>query len=159
MLMRVLGVDYGERRIGIAVSDPTGTLARPCRSLSGAGSLAERVAAVAAEAVVFAAEADGLTAVVVGLPRRLDGRPNEQTTRVLAFAEALRAATGLPITTQDERLTSIEAEQRLAEREASWRRRKTQLDAASAAIILQDYLDQRVEARRSGFENVEGSGR
>ena len=155
MFMRVLGVDYGERRIGIAVSDPTGTLARPCRTLVPGRSLGDRVAAVVAEVAVLAAETDGLTAVVVGLPRRLDGRHNEQTSRVLAFVEALGAATGLPIATQDERLTSIEAEQRLAEREASWRRRKTRLDAASAAIILQEYLDQRPEGGESGLEPSE----
>ncbi len=154
--MRVLGVDYGERRIGIAVSDPTGTLARPCRTLVSGGTLADRVAVVAAEAALFAGEMDGLTAVVVGLPRRLDGRHNEQTTRVLAFVEALGVATGLPVATQDERLTSVEAEQRLAEREASWRRRKTRLDAASAAIILQEYLDQRLEG---GESELERSGR
>ena len=106
-------------------------------------------------AALLAGETDGLTAVVVGLPRRLDGRHNEQTSRVLAFVEALGAATGLPIATQDERLTSIEAEQRLAEREASWRRRKTRLDAASAAIILQEYLDQRPEGGESGLEPSE----
>ena len=156
--MRVLGVDFGERRIGIAVSDPTGTLARPVRTLVSGGSLGVRVAAVAAMASALADESDGLNAVVVGLPRRLDGRHTEQTTRVLAFVEALGAMTGLPVATQDERLTSIEAEQRLAEREVSWRRRKRGLDAASAAIILQDYLDQRREVGGSRVAGAEGPG-
>jgi len=77
------------------------------------------------------------------VPRSLDGTPHKQTTRTLAFVESLRKATALPVVTQDERLTSVEAEQRLAIREQDWRKRKKLLDAASAAVILQDYLDER----------------
>ena len=84
---------------------------------------------------------DGLAAIVVGLPRHLDGRPHEHAVRVRAIAEALEQRTGLPVTLQDERLTSVEAEQRLALRERDWRKRKARLDAAAAAIILQEYLD------------------
>ena len=76
------------------------------------------------------------------MPTALDGRRHAQTDRVTAFVEALRHRTPLPVTVQDERLTSREAESRLAVREKNWRRRKTRLDAAAAAIILQDYLDQ-----------------
>lgn len=79
--------------------------------------------------------------VVVGLPRRLDGSPNEMTPRVEAFAAQLRDRTGLTVVLQDERLSSREAESRLAVREKNWRARKRRLDAAAAAIILQDYLD------------------
>ena len=90
----------------------------------------------------LAAEEDGLAAVVVGLPRRLDGTPNDLTARVEAFADRLRARVGVPVVLQDERLTSAEAESRLARRERDWRTRKARIDAAAAAIILQDYLDQ-----------------
>jgi putative Holliday junction resolvase len=89
----------------------------------------------------LAAEVEGLERLVVGLPRRLDGSPNEMTPRVQAFARALGQRTALPVVLQDERLTSIEAESRLAERDTDWRTRKKRLDAAAAAIILQDYLD------------------
>jgi putative holliday junction resolvase len=78
---------------------------------------------------------------VIGLPRRLDGSANEMTSRVEAFAQTLGRRTSLPIVLQDERLTSLEAESRLAVREKDWRVRKQRLDAAAAAIILQDYLD------------------
>ena len=139
--MRALGIDYGDRRIGLAVSDGSGTLARPLRVVSPRGSLRERAAAVAAEVAEAAAEPDGLGLVVVGVPRALNGTPHDRTARTLAFAEALRAATRLPIALQDERLTSVEAEQRLAVRERDWRKRKAKLDAAAAAVILQDYLD------------------
>ena len=140
--MRVLGVDYGERRIGLAVSDPSGTLARPLRTLRPGGSLPARATAVAAEARVLAADADGLAAVVVGLPRSLDGAPHEQTARVLAFVDRLREAIDVPVALQDERLSSVEADARLAARERSWRKRSARLDAAAAAVILQDHLDQ-----------------
>ena len=94
------------------------------------------------EVVTLMAEVDGLDAVVVGVPRSLDGTVHQQTTRTLAFIDALRKTTPLPVFIQDERLTSIEAEQRLAIREQDWRKRKKLLDAASAAVILQDYLDE-----------------
>ena len=139
--MRILGIDYGERRIGLAVSDVTGTLARPLRTIAPPGSTAARAAAVAGEVAALASETDGLETVVVGLPRRLDGAADEQTARVLTFVEALRRSVQLPVVLQDERLSSVEAEQRLAVRERDWRRRKARLDAAAAAIILQDYLD------------------
>ncbi len=139
--MRILGIDYGERRIGLAVSDPTGTLARPLRTIAPTGSTGVRAGAVAGEVAALAAESDGLQSVVVGLPRRLDGGVHAQTARVLTFVEALRQSVALPVALQDERLSSVEADQRLAAREPDWRRRKRRLDAAAAAVILQDYLD------------------
>ena len=86
-------------------------------------------------------EDDGLVGIVLGLPCHLDGRPHEDGERVKALARALNRRTGLPVSLQDERLTTIEAEQRLAQRIGDWRKRKTLLDAAAAAIILQEYLD------------------
>ena len=139
--MRTLGIDYGERRIGLAVSDPTGTLARPLRTIAPSGPAGVRARAVAGEIAVLAAESDGLERVVVGLPRRLDGSDHEQTARVLTFVDVLRRSVDLPVALQDERLSSVEADARLAVRERDWRRRKAQLDAAAAAVILQDYLD------------------
>ena len=139
--MRVVGLDVGERRIGLAVSDATRTLARPLTVLAVARLDAAAVARVAAESGRLAAEEDGVSAIVVGLPRRLDGRPNDMTAHVQAFAEQLGGRTGLPVALQDERLTSREAENRLAESDKDWRSRKKRLDAAAAAIILQDHLD------------------
>jgi putative Holliday junction resolvase len=86
---------------------------------------------------------DGLAAIVVGWPRRLDGSPTHLTAAVEAFARALEQRITIPVILQDERLSSHEAESRLAAREPDWRRRKQKVDAAAAAIVLQDYLDHR----------------
>ena len=141
--MRVLGIDYGARRIGLALSDATATLASPWRLLHRPPSEAETVRIMITEIAVLAKDDDGLEAVVIGWPRRLDGSPTHQTLIVETFARALETQIGVPVVLQDERLSSREAESRLAAREADWRKRKAKLDAVAAAIILQDYLDGR----------------
>lgn len=138
----MVGLDLGERRIGVAISDATRTLARPLTVLQ-IGRLDARAVTRAAEEIGrLAAEDDGVSAIVVGLPRRLDGRPSDLTAKVQAFASQLAMSTKLPVSLQDERLSSVEAESRLAERDKDWRSRKKRLDAAAAAIILQDHLDE-----------------
>jgi putative Holliday junction resolvase len=127
----------------VAVSDATGTLARPVGVVRTSGLDRDALDRAAAEIARLAGEDDGLVGLVIGLPRRLDGSANEMTSRVEAFAQTLGRRTSLSIVLQDERLTSLEAESRLAVREKDWRRRKQRLDAAAAAIILQDYLDSR----------------
>jgi putative holliday junction resolvase len=139
--VRALGIDYGERRIGLALSDATGLLARPWKAIARVAALPAVAAVLAGEIAALQHEDDGLGAVVIGFPRRLSGEPTHQTAAVSELAERLRALVGLPVVLQDERLTSREAESQLAQRERDWRKRKPQLDAASAAIILQDYLD------------------
>jgi putative Holliday junction resolvase len=144
----VLGIDVGRRRVGLAISDPSGTLARPLTTLT-VTSPADAVDLVTAEAMRLLAAEDGLAAIVVGVPARLDGSPTAETRAVAEFMAALTARVSVPVVGGDERLTSREAESRLAVAEPDWRRRKEKLDAAAAAIILQDYLDQR-GAERSG---------
>jgi len=141
--VRVLGIDYGARRIGLALSDATATLASPWRLLQRPPSEAETLRVLINEIATLAADSDGLEAVVVGWPRRLDGSPTDQTPLVEAFARGLEAKIAVPVVLQDERLSSTEAESRLALREKDWRKRKLKLDAAAAAVILQDYLDGR----------------
>ena len=138
--MRVLGVDVGERRIGLAISDRSRTLARPLTTLT-IESAADAVDRVADTITRLRGEDDGLDMVVVGLPVKLDGSESIATARAVAFIEGLRARVPVVILTEDERLTSREAESRLALQERDWRKRKQKLDAAAAAIILQDYLD------------------
>lgn len=145
--MRVLGIDYGARRIGLALSDATATLASPWRLLQRPPSEAETLRLMITEINNLAKDDDGLEAVVVGWPRRLNGSPTDQTPIVEAFANALKANLSVPVILQDERLSSHEAESRLATRESDWRKRKAKLDAAAAAVILQDYLDGRPRVR------------
>ncbi len=139
--MRTLAVDFGRRRIGLAISDVSGTLARPLTTLTLWED--DALDRVASEIARLSGEEDGLGAIVVGLPLSLDGSPTEETSRVTAFIRALQERTTLPIVSADERLTSREAESRLALRERDWRKRKERLDAAAAAIILQEYLDRK----------------
>jgi len=139
--MRALGVDFGLRRIGFAVSDRSGTLARPFRVEQAGGR--DPVAIAARVLADLARDDDPIEVVVVGLPRRLDGSPHEMTAATEAFAARLGAALGRPIVLQDERLSSHEAESRLSERYRDWRERKARVDAAAAAVILQDFLDAR----------------
>lgn len=141
--MRVLGIDYGARRIGLALSDATATLASPWRLIQRPPSEAETLRLMINEIATLTADDDGLEAVVVGWPRRLDGSPTHQTPIVETFARALEGKITVPVILQDERLSSHEAESRLATRETDWRKRKAKLDAAAAAVILQDYLDGR----------------
>jgi putative Holliday junction resolvase len=152
MIGRVLAVDVGARRVGLAISDASGTLARPLETIAVAGD-ADAVERVARRIDALAREDDGLAAIVVGMPAALDGSATPESARAAAFVRALAARTPLPIATADERLTSREAESRLAIRERDWRKRKQKLDAAAAAVILQDYLD-----RSGGSDNSSGSG-
>jgi putative holliday junction resolvase len=137
--VRALAVDLGARRIGLAISDASGSLARPLEVIEARGPA--QLGCVVDAVRRIAAEEDGLGVVVVGLPSRLDGTPNEQTPVATAFAAALRTRIDQPVVLQDERLSSVEAESRLAILDRDWRSRKKKLDAAAAAVILQDYLD------------------
>ena len=142
--MRWLGVDVGKRRIGLAVSDDSATLARPWQTIQAGASVTESAAAVARLLEAFARETledAPFAGVVVGLPKRLSGEDTDQTAAARALAAAIGARTGLTVHLQDERLTSREAEARLALHERDWRERKKQIDAVAAAIILQDFLD------------------
>jgi putative holliday junction resolvase len=153
--MRFLGIDYGRKRIGLALSDATGLLARPWKSIPGRNDTEELASDIVREVMVLRDEADGLDGVVLGHPRRLSGESNDQTPIVDALAAHLRRLIDVPLVLQDERLSSIEAEALLARREKDWRKRKPLLDAVSAAVILQDYLDIR---RTSGVPQRSGAG-
>ena len=145
---RALGIDYGFRRIGLALSDATGLLARAWKTVERIGNPSQVAAALAREIDALSGEDDGLVAVVMGLPLRLNGDPTDATPTVRAVADRLRELVAVPVVLQDERLSSHEAESLLAQREKDWRKRKAMLDAAAAAVILQDYLDTRRDGDR-----------
>jgi putative Holliday junction resolvase len=154
--VRVIGIDFGERRIGVAVSDPSGTLARPLKTIERGASDADAIETLHATIAQLASE-DEVGSVVVGLPAHLDGTPSPQTGRVSTMVAQLAARLDVPVFTQDERLSSREAEQRLSVREKDWRKRKAKLDAAAAAVILQDYLDAHALSAKRGDRNGKGT--
>lgn len=140
--MRVLAFDLGLRRTGVAISDASATLARPLEVVQGTSLKAQWTALLD---VITRVQQDDepLQAIVVGVPHRLDGTPTDFTAAALDFIARLSRRVPIPVVPLDERLTSVEAEALLAERERDWRRRKALLDAASAAVLLQEYLDTR----------------
>ena len=129
---RVMALDVGERRIGVAASDPTGTLATP-HSVIHRRSKAEDFATVAR----LVAELD-VVRVVVGLPLSLNGEVGPQARRVTRYAEALAETLNVPLEFHDERYSTVTADTMLIE---GGRKRRTPIDAAAAAVILQDYLE------------------
>lgn len=145
--MRYLGLDVGDRVIGVAVSDETGTLATGQPTLRRVGPRKD----VRAVAELIRQHEAG--EVVVGLPRRLDGGLGPQAQKVLAFMEDLRPAAKVPVVPWDERFTSVMAEQALVEADVSRRDRKALVDKVAAILILQNYLDYRklaeAEARKT----------
>jgi putative Holliday junction resolvase len=142
---RVLGVDLGERRIGLAVTDPSGVLASPHATLARATTLVDDH-----RAIVAAATEVGATRIVVGLPRSLDGKLGPAARAVLGEVEAIAEvarASGIEVDTYDERFSTMIAQRNL--RDATPRRSKRRqaqresIDASAAAVILQSWLDAR----------------
>lgn len=132
----MLGVDYGESRVGLAVSDATGAIAMPLEVLDGKGSLEADAAAVADVARREKAEK-----IVVGLPRRLSGEEGVAAQRAAEFAHLLEVASGLPVVLWDERLTTAMAQRALIAADVSRAGRRSRVDKVAAALILQSYLD------------------
>lgn len=139
-----MALDVGDRRVGIALSDPTGTLATPFGAVERGESDVDEILRLA--------EREGAGAIVVGMPYTLAGARGAQAAKTAAFVRALREkARGVPVSTLDERLSTAQARRLLRESSApGGRRRKTRrqqdrgrTDAAAAAVILQGYLDGR----------------
>ncbi|MGH7358670.1 MAG: Holliday junction resolvase RuvX, partial [Acidimicrobiia bacterium] len=131
---RVLGVDLGERRIGLAVSDPTGSVARPLRVLERSGPRAADRRAILSAATEVAAGR-----IVVGLPRSMSGSEGPAARAVREEVEALQSEAGpIEVTVHDERLTTVMARRVQPRRR---QRRREPVDDLAAALILQSYLD------------------
>jgi putative Holliday junction resolvase len=133
--MRVLALDLGERRIGVALSDPSGTLARPLTTLEHT-TQAEDVAAIVALVAEHQVEM-----VLVGIPFTLRGEVGPQARRVERFTQALAAALPVPVQMWDERYTTLAAEEIMRQSGKGRRRGGPGVDAVAAAIILQEFLD------------------
>jgi putative Holliday junction resolvase len=141
----VLGLDLGEVRIGVAVSDPERTVAVPAGTIRVAGAPHDL------KAVAGLVREHGVTAVVVGHPLTLAGDRGEAARRAEEFADGLRLLLEVPVHLHDERLTTVEAERGLREAGATGSRRRDVVDQAAATVILRSFLDKREEAegRRS----------
>lgn len=132
---RVLALDVGERRIGVAMSDSTGTLAAPLMTING------RVRERAIAQIVALVHEHGVDDVVVGWPLNMNGDAGPQAMQVRGFADQLEAALGRQVALFDERLTSVVAEQILRDMGVRPEKRRERIDSIAASIILQDYLD------------------
>ncbi|OFW54332.1 MAG: hypothetical protein A2V75_00510 [Actinobacteria bacterium RBG_16_70_17] len=131
---RVLALDYGTRRVGVAVSDPLGISAQPHSVLDGSGpGLMRDIGRLAADL--------GVERIVVGLPLSLNGSEGPSAAAARRFAAEVAAATGLPVELLDERFTTVSAERVLVEAGLSGRRRRGVRDRVAAAVLLQSYLD------------------
>jgi len=142
--MRILGLDVGDVRIGVALSDETATLATGLSTLTRVGPRKD------VKAVATLVREHAVAEVVVGLPRTLMGTIGPQAEKVLAFANDLKRALGVPVESWDERFTTSMAEHALIEGGVSRRNRKDKIDRVAAVLILQSYLDsKKVENARS----------
>ena len=132
---RVLGLDVGEKRIGLAISDGNGILATPYSVIQRRGQ--EQPIAT----ILRVAHEEDVGLILVGMPLSLDGSMGPQAERTMGFCNALKAAGPLPVETWDERFSSVEAERLLREAGLSPSRHRGRVDATAAAVILQGYLD------------------
>lgn len=142
--MRILGLDIGEKRIGVALSDPLGIMA-------GALTVIERTTDEAAlKQIIDLARENEVERLVVGMPRSLDGSLGKQAQAVQSFVDLLKEYTKFPVVTWDERLSTVAAERTMLEVGMKRDKRKKYRDSLAAAFILQGYLD-----RRKGGSSVQ----
>ncbi|MGQ9590197.1 MAG: Holliday junction resolvase RuvX [Planctomycetota bacterium] len=141
---RLLGVDYGDRRIGLALSDPSGTLARPFRVVAASPKLAEELKDVALR--------EGVERIVLGFPRNMDGSIGPKARQVLEFRAWLERELGLPVDLWDERLSTVEASRLLEDAGLSREERGARVDQVAAQRILQNFLDARAAGGRGDGE-------
>ena len=135
--MRSLALDVGDRRIGVALSDPTGLIATPLTTIN------RRSEAEDVDAVLALVSEHDAGEIVVGMPLLLSGRAGTQTQLVSRFARTLARLATVPVETIDERYSTVEAERRLREAGVRPSRDRARVDAAAAAVILQAHLDTR----------------
>lgn len=132
---KILGLDYGEARIGVAVSDVFGMVATPMETVC------EKNRDLQLEKTAEIVSANNIGKIVVGYPKRMDGTIGHRAEYTKAFAEELSERTGVEFVLWDERLSSTEAHRILEEGGVSGKKRKTKVDKIAAVIILQGYLD------------------
>ena len=140
--MRALGLDIGKRRIGVAVSDELGMLARPVETVRSVSLNVD------VKRVIEIAEELGAELVVIGDPLHMSGDPSTMSGRARRFGETLQSMSNLQVEYCDERLTSVEAERILLDSGVPHRKVREQIDAMAASVILQSYLNGKKPPRR-----------
>lgn len=142
---RLLAIDLGEVRVGLALSDPGQVLASPAEVLQ----VARNADGPTLDALVKAVARHEAAGLVVGLPRKLDGREDASAKRARWFADRLRERTGLPVLLRDERFTTVEAERVLLDADVSRAGRKENIDKVAASVLLQGVLEQQRRTRET----------
>ncbi len=132
--MRVMAVDLGDARTGVAVSDPTGLLSGYTETIG------DRRPAVVAQRIAALCRTWGVTELVLGCPINMNGTRGERAEKSEVFAAVLREATGLPVTLWDERRTTVDAHRILSEVNVRGKERRGRIDAVAASLILEGYL-------------------
>lgn len=132
---RKMGIDYGDKRIGVAFSDLLGMLASPYEVYQNNDQKSSL------EHLIKLCKEKEVDEIIIGYPLNMQGEENERTKLTKEFGEKLKKLSGLPVYYQDERLSSFEAEELLKAKGMNWEKRKEVLDMFSAQIILQDYLN------------------
>lgn len=135
--MRILGIDYGDKRIGIGVSDPLGITAQPVAVIGKRATFEEDIQ----EINQIIKQYEGVEEIVVGLPKTMRGELGVQAQKVQAFIDALKAKFKIRITPWDERFSSVVAERAMISAGLSREKRKKVIDKSAASLILQSYLD------------------
>jgi putative pre-16S rRNA nuclease len=135
--VRVLALDFGSKRIGLAISDPLGLTAQPLTMISKSETLEEDI--VVLNKVI--SQYDKIDELLVGLPKTMAGAIGSQAEKVLVFVELLKQKLTIPVKTWDERLTTVVAERDLIAAGVSRKKRKKVVDQTAATFILQNYLD------------------
>jgi len=149
--MRTMGLDVGDKRIGIAVSDETALIASPRETLERRGNKKDIAH------LLELARREEVSEILVGMPWKLDGSSGPQAEKVGRFVEALRASTAIPIATWDERLSTASAERAMIEADVSRAKRRGAVDRVAAALILQSYLDAK-RVTQPTVATTEGTG-
>ena len=137
--MRTLGIDYGDKRIGVSISDPMVIIATGIAVVGKGETFGQDIQEISSLIKKY----DGVNEIVVGLPRTMSGTAGIQVEKVMKFVEALKQAFKINIITADERLTTVVAERALIETGMSRAKRKQVIDQSAAANILQNYLDRK----------------
>jgi putative holliday junction resolvase len=135
--MRTIGIDYGDKRIGIAISDPLGLTAQGVAVIGKGKTYEEDIK----ELKKIIKKYEGVDEIVIGLPIKMNGEMGIQVEKVLKFQEALKGAFKIPINTWDERLTTVQADRMLMEAGLSGKKRRKVVDQSAAGFILQNYMD------------------